>query len=167
MKLSDYVMEKIADTGVKHIFMLPGGGAMHLNDSLGNCQRLEYIVNLHEQAAAIAADAYSQYTNNLGVCMVTTGPGGTNALTGVAGAWMDSIPLLIISGQVKRDDITGNRGVRQMGFQEIDITTIAQPITKYAVTITDPDKIRYHLGKAIWIAQNGRPDQIFTDTVIL
>jgi len=163
MKLSDYVMEKIADTGVKHIFMLPGGGAMHLNDSLGRSQRLEYIVNLHEQAAAIAADAYSQYTDNLGVCMVTTGPGGTNAITGVAASFMDSIPLLVISGQVKKADITGNRGVRQMGFQEIDIVSIVKPITKYAVTVIEPDEIRYHLEKAIWIAQNGRPGPCWID----
>jgi len=163
MKLSDYVMEKIADTGVKHIFMLPGGGAMHLNDSLGRCQRLEYVVNLHEQASAIAADAYSQLNNNLGVCLVTTGPGGTNAITGVAASFMDSIPVLIISGQVKRDDISGSRGVRQMGFQEIDIVSIVKPITKYAKTVTGPDKIRYHLEKAIWMAKNGRPGPCWID----
>ncbi|MBT6803403.1 MAG: thiamine pyrophosphate-binding protein, partial [Verrucomicrobia bacterium] len=87
MKLSDYVMDFIADEGVKHVFMLPGGGAMHLNDSLGRSERLEYVCNLHEQACSIAADAYGQYTNNLGVCLVTTGPGCTNAITGVAAGW--------------------------------------------------------------------------------
>ncbi len=163
MKLSDYVMERIADTGVKHVFMLPGGGAMHLNDSLGRCNRLEYIVNLHEQASAIAADAYSQYTNNLGVGMVTTGPGGTNTLTGVAAAWMDSIPLLIISGQVKQEDMATGRGVRQMGFQEIDIVSMVKPITKYAITITEPAEIRYHLEKAIWSAQNNRQGPCWLD----
>lgn len=163
MKLSDYMMEKIADAGVRHVFMLPGGGAMHLNDSLGRCQRLDYIVNLHEQAAAIAADAYSQYTDNLGVCLVTTGPGGTNTMTGVAASFMDSIPVLIISGQVKRDDIAGTRGVRQMGFQEIDIVSIVKPITKYAVTVTEPDKIRYHLEKAMWSATSGRPGPCWLD----
>jgi len=163
MKLADYLMELIADTGVQHVFMLPGGGAMHLNDSLGRCSRLEYICSLHEQACAIAADAYSQYTNNLGVCMVTTGPGGTNALTGVAGAWMDSIPLLIISGQVKREDTAAGRGVRQMGFQEIDIISIAKPITKYAITVTEPTKIRYYFEKAVWMAQNGRPGPSWLD----
>ena len=163
MKLSDYVLEKIADTGVKHVFMLPGGGAMHLNDSLGRSPRLEYIVNLHEQAAAIAADAYSQYTDNLGVCMVTTGPGGTNAITGVAASYLDSTPLLAISGQVKRADLASSRGVRQMGFQEIDIVSIVKPITKYAVTVTVPDDIRYHLEKAIWLAQSGRPGPCWID----
>lgn len=163
MKLSDYVIEKIADIGVSHVFMLPGGGAMHLNDSLGRSRSLEYVVNLHEQACAIAADAYSQYTNNLGVCLVTTGPGGTNALTGVAASFMDSVPLLVISGQVKTADLSAGRGVRQFGFQEIDIVAMAKPITKYAVTVTEPEKIRYHLEKAIWIAQNRRPGPCWLD----
>src|ERR1700678_704434 len=105
MKLSDYVMQFIADRGVKHVFMLPGGGAMHLNDSLGRCSALTYICNLHEQASAIAAENYAKVTGNLGVAMVTTGPGGTNAITGVAGAWLDSTPCLIVSGQVKRADL--------------------------------------------------------------
>ena len=112
MKLSDYLIEKIADSGVQHIFMLPGGGAMHLNDSLGCSKRIQYICNLHEQACSIAAEAYGQYTNNLGVCMVTTGPGSTNALTGVAAAWMDSTPMLVVSGQVKRSDLSDNKGIR-------------------------------------------------------
>lgn len=163
MKLSDYIFESIADTGVRHIFMLPGGGAMHLNDSLGRCERLEYVCNLHEQACAIAADAYGQYTNNLGVCSVTTGPGGTNAMTGVAAAWLDSTPMLIISGQVKRADLVSEQGIRQMGFQEIDIVSMASPITKYAVTITEPESIRYHLEKAIWLARNGRPGPTWID----
>ena len=106
MKLSDYVIEKIADIGVKHVFMLPGGGAMHLNDSLGRSNRIDFVCNIHEQASAIAADAYSQYTNNIGVCMVTTGPGSMNTLTGVAASWMDSIPLLVICGQVKIEDLS-------------------------------------------------------------
>src|SRR5688500_8150796 len=105
MKLSDYVMRVVADEGVGHVFMLPGGGAMHLNDSLGRCPGVEYICNLHEQASAIAAEAYARVTNNLGVAMVTTGPGSTNAITGVAGAWLDSTPCLFLSGQVKRADL--------------------------------------------------------------
>ena len=107
--------------------MLAGGGAMHLVDSVGRNKELTYICNLHEQACAIAADAYSQYTNHLGVALVTTGPGGTNTLTGVAGAWLDSTPMLIISGQVKRADMIGTSGVRQMGFQEIDIIDLSLP----------------------------------------
>lgn len=163
MKLSDYVVEAIADTGVKHVFMLPGGGSMHLNDSLGRSERLQFVCNLHEQACAIAADAYGQYTNNLGVCMVTTGPGCTNTLTGVAAAWMDSTPMLVISGQVKRADLCHGKGVRQFGFQEINIVPIVQSITKYAVTITEPNLIRYHIEKAIWLAQNGRPGPSWID----
>ncbi len=163
IKLSDYVFDFISKTGVRHIFLLPGGGCMHLVDSLGKNKKLEYICCLHEQAAAIAAEAYGQFTNNLGVALVTTGPGGTNAITGVAGAWIDSTPVLIISGQVKRSDMIGGSGVRQMGFQEVDIISIVRPITKYAVTILDPFSIKYHLEKAIYLAQNGRPGPVWID----
>jgi acetolactate synthase-1/2/3 large subunit len=163
IKLSDYVVKFIKNLGVKHIFLLPGGGCMHLVDSVGRCKEIEYVCNLHEQACAIAADAYAQYTNNLGVALVTTGPGGTNTLTGVAASWLESTPTLIISGQVKRADIAGKRGVRQMGFQEINIVEIVKSITKYAVTILDPDSIRYHLEKAIYLAKNGRPGPVWID----
>jgi acetolactate synthase-1/2/3 large subunit len=136
---------------------------MHLNDSLGRNGKLTYVCNLHEQACAIAADAYSQYTNHLGVALVTTGPGGTNTITGVAGAWLDSTPVLFISGQVKRNDMTGDRGVRQMGFQEIDIVSLVRPITKYAVTVMDPSSIAYHLEKAVHLARNRRPGPVWID----
>ena len=149
MKLSDYIFETLADRGVGHVFMLPGGGCMHLVDSLGCSERLQYVTVLHEQAGAIAADAYAQYTNNLGVCLVTTGPGGTNAITGVLASWNDSIPVLVISGQVKRADLMGASGVRQMGPQEADIVSIVKPITKYAVTVTEPSEVRFHLEKAL------------------
>jgi acetolactate synthase I/II/III large subunit len=163
MKLSDYIIQTIADFGVKHIFLLPGGGCMHLVDSVGSCAGLEFICNLHEQACAISAEAYGQYTNHLGVALVTTGPGGTNAVTGVAGAWLDSTPCLFLSGQVKRADLKGERGVRQMGFQEIDIIRVVSPLTKYAVTVTDPQSIRYHLEKALYLARNGRPGPVWID----
>ncbi len=163
IKLSDYVFDFIAGQGVRHVFLLPGGGCMHLVDSLGRNNRLEYVAMLHEQAAAIAADGYSQMTGNLGVALVTTGPGGTNALTGVAASWLDSIPVLVISGQVKRSDSMAGRGVRQMGFQEIDIVSMARPITKYAVTVTEPDSVRYHLEKAVHLAKNGRPGPVWLD----
>ncbi len=156
-------MDFIADQGVKDVFMLPGGGAMHLVDSLGRNARLKFICNLHEQASAIAAEAYGQYTNNLGAALVTTGPGGTNTITGVAGAWLDSTPCLFISGQVKRADCVGNRGIRQMGFQEINIVKVVESITKYAVMITDPDSIRYHLEKAVFLAKSGRPGPVWID----
>src|SRR5438067_2095545 len=115
MKLSDYVVRFVADQGVKHVFLVPGGGAMHLNDSLGRCREVEYVCNLHEQASAIAAEAYARVTNNLGVAMVTSGPGGTNAVTGVAAAFLDSTPCLFLSGQVKRADLKGNSGLRMLG----------------------------------------------------
>jgi acetolactate synthase-1/2/3 large subunit len=162
-KLSDYVMRRVAETGVRDVFLLPGGGCMHLVDSLGREKNLRFVCNLHEQAAAVAADAYAQYTGNLGVALVTTGPGGTNAVTGVAGSWCDSIPVLIISGQVKRPDLLTGRGVRQMGFQEINIVDIVRPITKYAVLIDDPNSIRYHLDKAIHLAKHGRPGPVWID----
>ncbi|MDO8673370.1 MAG: thiamine pyrophosphate-binding protein [Dehalococcoidia bacterium] len=163
IKLSDYVFRFVADLGVKHVFTLVGGGSMHLVDSLGKCSDIEYVCNLHEQASAIAAEAYGQYTNNLGVALVTTGPGGTNTVTGVAGAYLESTPCLFISGQVKRSDLIGDRGVRQMGSQEIDIISIVKSITKYAVTVIDPTTIRYHLEKAVHIAKSGRPGPVWID----
>src|SRR5215469_18204097 len=104
MKLSDYVVRFVAEQGVRHVFLVVGGGAMHLNSSLANERRLTPVCNLHEQASAIAAENYSKATNHLGVCLVTTGPGATNAITGLAGAWLDSTPCLFLSGQVKRAD---------------------------------------------------------------
>jgi acetolactate synthase-1/2/3 large subunit len=136
---------------------------MHLVDSVGRSKEIEYVCNLHEQACAIAADAYAQYTNNIGVTLVTTGPGGSNTLTGVAAAWIDSTPCLFLSGQVKREDLIGNRGVRQMGFQELNIIQIVKPITKYAVTVREPDTIRYHLEKALYLATHGRPGPVWLD----
>ena len=163
VKLSDYVFEFVKNQGVKHVFMLPGGGAMHLNDSVGKTQGIEYICTLHEQSAAIAADAYSHYTNNLGVALVTTGPGGTNAITGVAGSWLESTACLIISGQVKRADMKKDLDVRQIGLQELDIVSIVKSITKYAVTVTDPLTIRYHLEKAVALAKSGRKGPVWID----
>jgi len=136
---------------------------MHLVDSLGKCRDLEYVCCLHEQAAAIAAEAYGQYTNNLGVALVTTGPGATNAITGVAGAWIDSTPMLMISGQVKRSDMINDTGVRQMGVQEVDIVSLIEPITKYAVTVIEPSSIKFHLEKAVYLARNGRPGPVWLD----
>ena len=133
IKLSDYVIKRLEDTGCRHMFMLPGGGAMHLNDSLGKSDIIQYICCLHEQGCAIAAEAYARVTNNIGLLMVTTGPGGTNALTGVAGAYLESTPMLVISGQVKRADMINGQGIRQQGMQELDIISVVKSITKYAV----------------------------------
>ena len=163
MKLSDYVIEFLVQQGVKHVFMVPGGGAMHLNDSLGQCHSIEYVCNLHEQASAMAAETYAKASGDLGVALVTTGPGGTNAVTGVAGAWLDSTPCLFISGQVKRPDLKGDSGVRQMGVQEVDIVSIIKPITKYAAMVLDPQTIRYHLELAVHLARSGRPGPVWID----
>lgn len=163
IKLSDYVMEYIAGLGVKNVFMLPGGGCMHLVDSLGRNKKLEFIVNLHEQACAIAADAYSQYTDNIGVALVTTGPGGTNTITGLCASWIESIPVLIISGQVKRADLMIGKGVRQIGPQEVDIINLVKPITKYAATVMDPEDIKYHLERAVYCAREGRMGPVWLD----
>jgi acetolactate synthase-1/2/3 large subunit len=163
MKLSDYVLQFVADQGVNHVFMLPGGGAMHLNESLGTNPDLAFVCNLHEQAAAIAAEAYAKVTNGLSVLMVTTGPGGTNAVTGVASAWLDSMPCLVLSGQVKRADLKRDSGVRILGVQEVDIVSIVDSITKYAVTIEDPLTIRFHLEKAVHLANTGRRGPVWID----
>lgn len=163
VKLSDYVFRFVAGLGVKHVFEVTGGGAMHLNDSLGANPDLEYVCTLHEQAAAMAAESYAKVANGIAVCLVTTGPGGTNALTGVAGAFLDSTPMLVISGQVKRADLKGDTGVRQMGVQEVDIVAMATPVTKYAVTVTEPTDIRFHLERAVHLALSGRPGPVWID----
>jgi acetolactate synthase-1/2/3 large subunit len=168
MKLSDYVVRFIAEQGVKHVFLVTGGGAMHLNQSLGAEPSIEPVCNSHEQASAMCAEAYAKVTNHLGVCMVTTGPGGTNAVTGVAGAWLDSTPTLFVSGQVKRPDRMFDNegkplGMRQLGVQEVDIVSIVKPITKYAVTVLAPKDIRYHMEKAVYLALNGRPGPVWID----
>lgn len=162
-KLSDYVVQFVADQGVRHVFMLPGGGAMHLDDSLGRCARLNVVCNLHEQACSIAAEAYARVAGNLGVAVVTSGPGGTNSITGLAGAWLESTPVLFISGQAKRADLTRDLGVRQLGAQELNIVRIVESLTKYAITVTEPEQIRYHLEKAITLACRGRPGPVWLD----
>lgn len=163
IKLSDYVIKKLEETGSKYMFMLPGGGAMHLNDSLGKSSKIQYICCLHEQACAIAAEAYARVNNEIGLLMVTTGPGGTNALTGVAGAYLESTPMIIISGQVKRLDMINNQGIRQQGMQELDIISMVKSITKYAVLVDEPQMIRYHLEKAVYEATHGRKGPVWLD----
>lgn len=128
---------------------------MHLNDALAQNRDIDYVPNHHEQASTIAAEAYARINGHLGVAMVTTGPGGTNAITGVTGAWIESVPIMVISGQVKRADLMGKSGVRQKGPQEVDILSIVRPITKYAITVMEPTTIRYHLEKAVYLATSG------------
>lgn len=163
IKVSDYIIQYLEQLDVGHMFMIPGGGAMHLNDSLGKSDKIEYICCLHEQACAIAAEAYARVNNRLGLAMVTTGPGGTNALTGVAGAFIESTPMLVLSGQVKMMDQIRDQHVRQMGMQELDIVSVVSPITKYAVMVTDPTTIRYHLEKALYEAMHGRKGPVWLD----
>lgn len=163
MKISDYIMDFIAGLGVEHVFCVTGGGAMHLNDSLGTNQHLEGVFMLHEQGAAIAAEAYARIREGYGVCLVTSGPGGTNALTGLAGAYMDSIPVIFISGQVKRADLRDRQNVRQFGIQEVDILSMAHSYTKYAVQIKNPEDIRYECEKAAAVAVHGRPGPVWLD----
>jgi acetolactate synthase-1/2/3 large subunit len=169
IRLADYVMRRLADWGVRHLFLVTGGGAMHLNDALGRETRIRYICHHHEQAAAMAAEGYARITGKPGVVNVTTGPGGVNALNGVFGAWTDSIPMLVISGQVKRATCRGSLnldGLRQLGDQEIDIIRMAEGITKYAVLVNDPQQIRYHLERAFHLAQAGRPGPCWLDIPI-
>jgi acetolactate synthase-1/2/3 large subunit len=166
VKLSDYIAGQLADWGVRHIFLVTGGGAMHLNDSIGKESRIRYVCNHHEQASAMAAEAYARISGQPGVVNVTTGPGGINALNGVFGAWTDSVPLLVISGQVKRETCMralGITGLRQLGDQEADIVAMVRGITKYAVFVDDPLSVRYHLERAWHLAQTGRPGPSWVD----
>lgn len=165
MKLSDYVAKKVVELGVKHVFMVTGGGAMHLNHSLGTHKDLECIFNHHEQACAIGAEAYYRVNNQLPLVNVTSGPGGTNAITGVYGAFVDSIGMVVISGQVKYETTVRSTGLplRQYGDQELDIEELVRPVTKYCAMVTDPQTIRYHLEKAFYLAKSGRPGPCWLD----
>ncbi|MEO2218040.1 thiamine pyrophosphate-binding protein [Chromobacterium vaccinii] len=163
VRLADYVMDFLAARGVRHVFLLPGGGAMHLNDALAQQPDIRAVHCHHEQACGIAAEAYGRLAERTGVAMVTTGPGATNILTPVAGAWIESLPLLVISGQVKRADLLQGSGLRQKGVQEVDVVSMARPVTKYAVTVTDPQSIRQHLEQALHLAHSGRPGPVWLD----
>jgi acetolactate synthase-1/2/3 large subunit len=166
IKLSDYIARRLADWGVRDVFLISGGGSMHLNESFGREPRIRYWCNHHEQASAMAAECYARVTGRTGVINVTTGPGGINALNGVFGAWTDSVPMLVVSGQVKRETCmatTGMRRLRQLGDQEADIIPMAAGITKYAVLVDDPESIRYHLERAWFLAASGRPGPCWLD----
>lgn len=165
MKLSDYVANKVVELGTKHIFMVTGGGAMHLNHSFGTHKELKCIFNHHEQACSIAAESYYRLTNKLPVVNVTSGPGGTNAITGVYGAFVDSIGMVVISGQVKWETTVRSTGLplRQYGDQELDIEELVRPVTKYCTMVTNPQDIRYELEKAFYLATSGRPGPCWLD----
>ena len=168
IKVSDFIANYLAESEqtAKDIFLVSGGGNMHIIDSIGKEKRLNYVCNHHEQACAIAAEGYARVSNKIGIAVVTTGPGGTNAITGVLGAWTDSIPVLIISGQVKFITTIGSQPelqLRQLGDQEINIVDIVKPVTKYAEMVIDKNKIKYHLQKAIHLAKSGRPGPVWLD----
>jgi acetolactate synthase I/II/III large subunit len=163
IKLSDYVIKFLNDAGVQRIFMLTGGGCMHLVDSVGRQPGLDYVCCLHEQGVAYAAQAHGEYTSSLAAALVTTGPGGTNAVSGLAAAWLDSTPCVFLSGQVKRADLLTTRGVRSMGPQEINIISVVSGLTKYAKTILEPDDIRFELERAVHLATTGRRGPVWLD----
>lgn len=166
MKLSDYVIKFLRDTyNVDTVFTLCGAGCMHLLDSLGNAEGVNFIANHHEQASALAAEGYARMNNKLGVCLLTSGPGGTNALTGTLCSWLDSIPVLNLSGQVNRPMSTNFTGLplRQLGDQEFNIVETVKTMTKYAVQVNDPLRIRYELEKACYLATSGRPGPVWVD----
>lgn len=165
IKLSNYVSNFLVEHGITDCFTVTGGGAMHLNDALGHQEGLTCIYNHHEQACAIAAESYARIHNKIAALCVTTGPGATNAITGVVGGWLDSIPMLVISGQVRYDTTARSTGlnIRAMGDQEFDITKAVYSMTKYCEMVEDPNKIRYCLEKALYIATTGRPGPCWLD----
>ncbi len=166
VKVSQYIADFFVSNGIKDCFMVTGGGAMHLNDALGHEKRLRCVFNHHEQACAIAAEAYARMTGKIAAVCVTSGPGGTNAITGVMGGWLDSIPMFVISGQVKRETTTWSvpdLKLRQLGDQEFDIIGSVNNMTKYAVMVTEPEEIAYHLEKALYLAYEGRGGPVWLD----
>ena len=173
IRLSDYVADFVVENGIRDCFMITGGGAMYLNDSFGHKKGLHCLYNHHEQASAMAAESYARINNKPALLCVTTGPGGTNTLTGVLGAWLDSIPMFIVSGQVRYDTTTRynqqfieNHELRSVGDQEYDITKIVSHMSKYAVMLENPKDIRYILEKALYLCKNGRPGPVWIDIPI-
>lgn len=168
IRVADYIAQTLVAKGITHAFMVTGGGAMHLNDAIGRCKGIHWVCCHHEQGCAMAAQAYFRYSGKPALVNVTTGPGGTNAITGVYGAWVDSEAMVVVSGQVKWETCVASTGLplRQMGDQEVEITKLVTPITKYAVMITDPQSIRYHLERAVHLATTGRPGPVWLDVPI-
>lgn len=166
LKVANYIADFLVDNDITHNFTVTGGGAMHLNDALGHKEGLVCIYNHHEQASAIAAEAYSRLTGKLASVCVTSGPGGTNAITGIVGGWLDSIPMLILSGQVKREMTISScpeLNLRQLGDQEFDIISVVKNFTKYSVMITNKNEIAYHLEKALYLCKHGKGGPCWID----
>lgn len=168
IRVADYIAQTLAQHGVRHIFMVTGGGAMHLNDAFGRTRELEVVCCHHEQTCAMAAESYYRTTNRLAAVNVTTGPGGTNTITGVYGAYVDSMAMIVISGQVKWETLVRSTPLplRQLGDQEVDIVKMVAGVTKYAVVVQDPQSIRYHLERALHLALHGRPGPVWLDVPI-
>ena len=166
MRVADYIAKHLEATGVKAVFLVSGGGMMHLADAIGCMEVCKYVCNHHEQACAMAAEGFARQSGSLGVCYVTSGPGATNILTGLVGAWQDSSPVLFVTGQSKVSQTvrgSGIRGLRQFGTFEVDIVSIVEPVTKYAAFVDDPKQVRHHLEKAIHLATTGRPGPVLLD----
>jgi acetolactate synthase-1/2/3 large subunit len=163
MKLSDYVIDFITKQGVSHIFEFIGGAITHLLDSTIDRDDVECISVHHEQSGAFAAEAYARINGRLGVAMATSGPGALNMVTGIGSCWFDSVPCLFITGQVNTYEYKFDRPIRQIGFQETDIVSVVKPLTKYAEMVTDAEKIRFQLEKAVYLAQSGRPGPVLLD----
>lgn len=163
IKVSDYIIRFLEKEGVKHLFMFTGGMTMHINDSVGYSEQIKPVCMLHEQGCAFAAESYARITNNLGVVTATCGPGATNTVTGIACSWIESTPLLVITGQCKRADMAEDPALRQLGVQEVRITEVVKPITKYTTIIKDPLMIRYEMEKAVYICREGRPGPVLLD----
>lgn len=166
MRTADYISDFLVRNGITQCFMITGGGAMHLNDALGHNEKIKCMFNHHEQGSAIAAESYARLTGKIAAVCVTSGPGGTNAITGVMGGWLDSIPMMIISGQVKRETTMRSCpdiNLRQLGDQEFNITDSVSCMTKYAVMLTDPYETAYHFEKALYLALNGRMGPVWID----
>jgi acetolactate synthase-1/2/3 large subunit len=166
IRVADYIASRLLEIGVKQIFLLNGGMMMHLVDALGRPGGISYICNHHEQASAMAADGFARHSGKLGVCYATSGPGATNILTGLVGAWQESTPLLFLTGQIKSTQTIQGSGIphlRQFGTFEVDIVPVVESVTKYAQQVRDPQTIRFHLEKALHIAQSGRPGPVLLD----
>lgn len=168
IRVADYIAQTLAQHNVRHVFMVTGGGAMHLNDAFGRCLDLNVVCCHHEQACAMAAESYYRVTGRLAAVNVTTGPGGTNAITGVYGAYVDSMAMIVVSGQVKWETLvrSTNLPLRQLGDQEVDIVRMVGGVTKYAVLVKEPASIRYHLERALHLATSGRPGPVWLDVPI-
>lgn len=162
IKLSDYVIQFLVDRGIGDIFLVSGGGIMHLLDSVGRNPGINYYCNYHEQACAVSAEAYARM-NGIGACLVTVGPGAANALSGIVASWTDSVPMIVLSGQVRQDLIADYTKLRQFGPQETNVISMARPVTKYAVTLRDPKRVRYELERAFHEMLSGRPGPVWLE----